>query len=152
MKKHIITLAAVIALASAPVFAGTGHDHAAATGTERAAPAQGHGSPQDDHSKIEALDVSPEEVVSALETGLTDLLAKAESSAPQDVVTGAFSLMSAVKTLKDASPNERQAAALKQLYQQLDGAKHAAEDGNLKKAKSFVVKAQSALKLYKAVQ
>lgn len=152
MKKHIYTLAAVIALASTPVFAETGHDQGAAPETESAAPAQGHGSPQDDHSKIEALDVSPEEAVSALEIGLTDLLAKAESSATQDVVTGAFSLMSAVKTLKDASPNERQAAALKQLDQQLDGAKHAAEDGNLEKAKSSVVKAQSALKLYKAMQ
>jgi hypothetical protein len=152
MKKHIYTLATVIALASMPAFAGKDHDHGTAPGTESVAPAQGHGSPQDDHSKIVALDVSPEEAVSALEIGLTDLLAKVESSATQDVATGAFSLMSAVKTLKDASPHERQAAALKQLDQQLDGAKHAAEDGNLEKAKSYVVKAQSALKLYNAMQ
>lgn len=152
MKKHITTLAAIIALASAPAFAGTDHDHGAAPGTESTAPAKGHGSPHDDHSKIVALDVSPEEAVTALDTGLTNLLAKVESSATQDVITQSFSLMSAVKTLKDASPNERQAAALKQLDQQLDGAKHAAEDGNLEKAKSSVLKAQSALKLYKAVQ
>lgn len=152
MKRYITTFATIIALASAPAFAGTDHDHGAAPGTESPAPAKGHGSPQDDHSKIVALDVSPEEAVTALDTGLTDLLAKAESSATQDVITQSFSLMSAVKTLKDASPNERQAAALKQLDEQLDGAKHAAEDGNLEKAKASVVKAQSALKLYKAVQ
>lgn len=152
MKKYITTLAAVIALASAPAFAGTDHDHGAAPGTESSAPAKGHGNPQDDHSKIVALDVTPEEAVTALENGLADLLAKAEASATEDVMTQSFSLMSAVKTLKDASPNERQAAALKQLDQQLDGAKHAAEDGNLEKAKFSVVKAQSALKLYKAMQ
>lgn len=152
MKKSLYTLAAVIALASTPAFAETTPDQAAASEMQNAAPAKGHGNPQDDHSKIVALDVTPEEAVTALENGLADLLAKAEASATADVMTQSFSLMSAVKTLKDASPNERQAAALKQLDQQLDGAKHAAEDGNLEKAKSSVVKAQSALKLYKAMQ
>ncbi len=152
MKKQIYTLATLVALASAPAFAGTDHDHAATSETHSAAPAQGHGSPHDDHSKIEALNITPEEAVVVLETGLADLLAKTETSATQDIITQAFSLMSAVKTLKDSSPNERQAAALKQLDQQLDGAKHAAEDGNLEKAKASVIKAQSALKLYKAVQ
>jgi hypothetical protein len=144
MKKHIYTLAALVALASAPAFAGTDHDHATQ--------AHGHGSPEDDHSKIEALNIAPEEAVVILETGLTVLLTKAEASAKQDVITQSLSLMSAVKTLRDASPNERQGAALKQLDEQLDGAKHAAEDGNLDKAKSSITKAKSALKLYKAMK
>ena len=153
MKRNIYTLVALVALASAPAFAGTDHDHAISAETKSsAAPAQGHGSPQDDHSKIKALDVTPEEAVFILETELAELLTKAEASAKQDVITQSLSLMSAVKTLKDASPNERQLAALKQLDHQLDGVKHAAEDGNFEKSKSSVIKAQSALKLYKAMK
>lgn len=152
MQKHVYTIVTAIALLSAPAIAGTDHDHGVAEGMETTAPSHGHGSPQDDHSKIMAMDVTPEQAVSALETGLADLLVKADAVATQDVMSGAFSLMSAVKTLKDAKPNERQAAALKQLDEQLDAAKHAAEDSQLEKARRSITKAQSALKLYKAVQ
>ena len=153
MKKYIYTLAALVALASAPAFSGTDNDHATSAEAESSAvPAHGHGGPQDDHSKIKALDVTPEEAVVVLETQLTKLWTKAEASAKQDVIAQSLSMMSAVKTLRDASPNDRQVAALKQLDEQLDGAKHAAEDGNFDKAKSSITKAKSALKLYKAMK
>lgn len=148
MKNRFYALAAILVLAAAPALAGTGHAHEPVTAD---APAQGHGSPQDDHSKIQTLDVTPEEAVTALETGLADLLPKAEANVAEDVIKGSFALMSAVKTLQEAKPNTRQAAALKQLDQQLDAAKHAAEDANFEKAQAALVKAQSALKLYKAM-
>ena len=149
MKNAFYAITAILALVATPVLAGTDHDHAPVAADT---PAQGHGSPQDDHSKIQALDVTPEEAVAALETGIAELLPKAEAKATEDVIKGSFALMSPVKTLQEAQPNERQAAALKQLDQQLDAAKHAAEDANFEKAKTSLVKAQSALKLYKAVK
>ena len=149
MKTAIYTLTAILVLAATPVLAGTDHAHEAVTAD---APAKGHGNPQDDHSKIQALAVTPEEAVIALETGLADLMPKVEAKATEDVIKGSFALMSPVKTLQEAQPNERQAAALKQLDQQLDAAKHAAEDANFEKAKTSLVKAQSALKLYKAMK
>lgn len=148
MKRTFYALIAAFILIAATALAGAGHAHAPVT---TAAPAQGHGSPQDDHSKIQALDATPEEAVAAIESGLADLIPKAEAKVAEDVISGSFSLMSAVKTLQAAEPNERQAAALKQLDQQLDAAKHAAEDANFEKARSALVKAQSALKLYKAM-
>lgn len=148
MKRTFYALIAAFILITAPALAGTGYAH---TPTTTAAPAQGHGSPQDDHSKIQALEVTPEEAVAAIESGLADLILKAEAKVAEDVISGSFSLMSAVKTLQAAEPNERQAAALKQLDQQLDAAKHAAEDANFEKARSALFKAQSALKLYKAM-
>lgn len=150
MKKTLSILSALAIFTALPAYAGTGHEHEAPA--EAAAPATGHGNPQDDHSAIKPLDVTPEEAVSTLETGLADLMAKAEASDADGTISGAFALMSAVKTLSEATPNERQAAALKQLDQQLDGAKHAAEDKDFTKAKSATAKALSALKLYKAVQ
>lgn len=148
MKKTFYVFTAALVLTTTPVLAVTAHAHAPVTA---GAPAQGHGSPQDDHSRIQALDVSPTEAVTALESGLGDLLSKVEAKATEDVIKGSFALMSAVKTLQEAQPNERQAAALKQLDKQLDAAKHAAEDANFEKAASALVKAQSALKLYKAM-
>jgi hypothetical protein len=148
MKNLAYTITVALVLAATPVLAAT--DEAPAPMTADA-PAKGHGNPQDDHSKIQALAVTPEEAVTALETGLADLLPKVEAKAAEDVIKGSFALMSPVKTLQAAQPNERQAAALKQLDQQLDAAKHAAEDANFEKAGSALVKAQSALKLYKAM-
>lgn len=148
MKRTFYALTAAFILITAPALAGAAHSHTPET---TAAPAQGHGSPQDDHSKIQALEATPEEAVAAIESGLAGLIPKAEAKAAEDVISGSLSLMSAVKTLQAAEPNERQAAALKQLDQQLDAAKHAAEDVNFEKARSALVKAQSALKLYKAM-
>lgn len=142
---HTLLIAAL--LASTPVWADAGHDHE----IPAAAPAKGHGSVGDDHSKIVALDVTPEEAVAALDSGIADLTAKVAANQMAEVSTGAFAIMSAVKTLSDATPNERQAAALKQLDAQLDAAKHAAEDNNAEKATLSLTRAASALKLYKAM-
>ena len=150
MKKTLSILTILTLFTAVPAYAGTGHDQGASAQT--VAPATGHGSPQDDHSAIKPLSVTPEEALIMLETGLADLASKTEASDAEGTISGALALMSAVKTLKDGSPNERQAAALKQLDQQLDGAKHAAEDKDFAKAKSATSKAQSALKLYKAVK
>lgn len=150
MKKTLSILSTLAILTAMPAYAGTGHEHE--TPAEAVAPVTGHGNPQDDHSAIKALDVTPEEAVATLETGLADLATKTESGDAEGTISGALALMSAVKTLSEASPNERQAAALKQLDQQLDGAKHAAEDKDFVKAQSATTKALSALKLYKAVQ
>ena len=147
-KKTINALLIAALLASTPVLADAGHDHE----TPAAVPAKGHGSVGDDHSKIVALDVTPEEAVATLDSGIADLTAKVAANQMAEVATGAFALMSAVKTLSEATPNERQAAALKQLDAQLDAAKHAAEDSNAEKATSSLTKAASALKLYKALR
>lgn len=149
MKKLTCAITVALALAATPVLA-TANEIPAPVAVD--APAKGHGNPQDDHSKIQALAVTPEEAVKALEAGLADLLPKAEAKAAEDVIKDSFALMSPVKTLQQAQPNERQAAALKQLDQQLDAAKHAAEDANFEKAKASLIKAQSALKLYKAMK
>ena len=69
-----------------------------------------------------------------------------------EAATGAFAQQSTANTLSESAPNERQAAALKQLDAQLDAAKHAAEDSNAEKATSSLTKAASALKLYKALR
>lgn len=138
MKKVLSVLSILVLFAGAPAYAGADHDHAA--------PAS------DDHSTIKALDVAPDEAVTALEAGLADLAARAEANDAEGLATSAWSLMSAVKTLEAADPSQRQAAALKQLDQQLDAVKHAAEDKEFEQAKSSVTKASSALKLYKAVQ
>lgn len=150
MKKTLSILTVLALFTAVPAYAGTGHDDGAAAKT--AVPATGHGSPQDDHTAIKPLGVTPEEALTILETGLADLASKAKASDAEGTISGALALMSAVKTLKEGSPNERQAAALKQLDQQLDGAKHAAEDKDFVKAQSATSKAQSALKLYKAVK
>lgn len=140
MKKTISIFAALALLAAIPAYA------------ENTDPETGHGSVQDDHSKIEALNVSPEEAVTTLESGLSDLMTQIEASAAEDVVKNSYALMSAVKTLQEANPSDRQAAALKQLDGQLDAAKHAGEEKNMAEAASATTKAQSALKLYKAVK
>ncbi len=150
MKKTLSILTVLGLFATLPAYAGTGHDHGAAA--ETAAPKTGHGNLQDDHSAIKALNVTPEEAITTLETGLADLAAKTKASDIEGTISGALALMSAVKTLSEADPNERQTAALKQLDQQLDGAKHAAEDKDFAKAQSATAKAQSAFKLYKAIK
>lgn len=150
MKKTLSMLSVLALLTAVPAYADAEPDHG--TKDEKTVPATGHGNPQDDHSAIKALDVTAEEAITTLETGLADLMAKTETSDAEGTISGAINLMSAVKTLEAASPNERQAAALKQLDQQLDGAKHAAEDKDFTKAKSATAKALSALKLYNAVK
>ena len=133
MKKTIPLLAAALMLITSPTFAGEGH-------------------PYDDHSKIVALAITPEQAVIQIETGLTDLLAKIEAESATKAKNISLKLMSAIKTLEEAKPSERKAAALKQLNKQIDDAKHAAEEKDFAAAKSSATKAQSALKLYKAVK
>ena len=133
MKKTIPLLAAALILMTSPAFAGEGHAH-------------------DDHSKIVALAIAPEEAVAEIETGLADLLAKIEAKSAAEAKDIGLKLMSAIKTLEEAKPSERQASALKQLSKQIDDAKHAAEEKDFAGAKSSATKAQSALKLYKAVK
>lgn len=147
MKKTLIALSAALILTSAPAFAGTGHSHSAEETSHS------HGGAHDDHhSQIEALNVSADEAMAILEEGLTEVAKKIEAKTADDATAGALNLMSAVKTLQSANPSERQAAALKQFDQQIDNATHAVEDTDWAKAKSSITKAQSALKLYKAVQ
>lgn len=143
MKKELSLIAVTAILSVTAVPAGTAYAH----GEDESA-IHGH----DDHSLIKALDVSPEEAIAALDTGLVTLAAEIDAGYADNVIAGALSLMSAVKTLQAANPNERQAAALRQLDQQLDNAKHAAEDGEFDKAKSSVTRVESALKLYRAMQ
>lgn len=133
MKKTIPLLATALMLLTSPAFAGEGHAH-------------------DDHSKIQALAIEPEAAVLEIETGLTDLGAKIEAQSASEAKDVSLKLMSAIKTLEEAKPSERQASALKQLNKQIDDAKHAAEEKDFKAAKSAATKAQSALKLYKAVK
>lgn len=133
MKKTIPLFAAALMLMISPAFAGEGHAH-------------------DDHSKIEALAVAPEAALAEIETGLPEMMAKIEAQSPTDAKEIGLKLMSAVKTLENAKPSERQASALKQLNKQIDDAKHAAEEKDFVAAKSSTAKAQSALKLYKAVK
>jgi len=132
MKKTIPLFALAFMLLASPAFAGKGHDH-------------------DDHTKIEALAISPEQAIMEIETGLTDLQTKIEAQAGGEAKDIGLKLMSAIKTLEAANPSERQASALKQLNKQIDAAKHAAEEKDFTAAKSAATKAQSALKLYKAV-
>lgn len=151
MKKTLSLVAAAAILALTPVLAGTAYAHGE---DEASVSSHGHGShkDEDDHSRIEVLDISPEEAIAALDTGLATLVAEIDASNADNVIAGALSLMSVVKTLQAANPNERQAAALRQLDQQLDNAKHAAEDGEFDKAKSAATRVESALKLYRAMQ
>lgn len=135
MKYYLTILPVLALLMSAPVYAGPEHDH-------------GH----DDHSVIEALDVTYDEALAALDAGLADMLAKVDAGDAKGVEADALNLMSAVKTLEASDINDRQKAALRQMSQQLDNAKHAAQDGELDKAKASGTRASSALKLYKAVK
>ena len=133
MKKTIPLLAVALMLMTSPAFAAEGHAH-------------------DDHSKIEALAIAPEDAVTEIETGLMNLLAKIEAQSAAEAKDISLKLTSAIKTLEAAKPSDRQASALKQLNKQGDDAKHAAEEKDFAAAKSSATKAQSALKLYKAVK
>lgn len=133
MKKMLSLFTATLLLTTSPIFAGEDPVH-------------------DDHSKIVALAVTPEEAVTEIAVGLTDMLAKIEEKSGLEAKEIALKLMSAVKTLEQAKPSERQESALKQLSKQIDDAKHAAEEKDFAGAKSSITKSQSALKLYKAVK
>ena len=133
MKKLTLSLAVALMLMTGSAFAAEGHAH-------------------DDHSKIEALAITPEMAITEIETGLIDLLTKIEAQSAAEAKNVGLKLMSAVKTLEAGKPSDRQASALKQLNKQIDDAKHAAEEKDFAAAKSSATKAQSALKLYKAVK
>lgn len=114
-------------------------------------PAFAHGN-HDDHSQIEALDISADEAIATLETGLPALAEKIDAENTEGVIADALSLMAVIKTLQAEDLSERKAAALRQLDRQIDAAKHAAEDGEFDKAKAAATRAESALKLYRAMQ